>query len=75
MLLILGKQLKQLIHQQKVDFSKQLEMIILQSISEKEVVAVASLAFINKYNVLPYIPSIEVVILNNSDDVDGCSDS
>ena len=45
-----------------MDFSKQLEMIILQSIAEKEIVALSSLAFINKYNALPYIPSVEVII-------------
>ena len=55
-----GKQLKQMMHVMKKDILQQLEMVILQSIEDKELIALASLAIMNKYKVLPHVPKANV---------------
>ena len=47
-------------HVMKKDILQQLEMVILQSIEDKELIALASLAIMNKYKVLPHVPKANV---------------
>ena len=56
-----GKQLRQMLHTMKLEIYQKLDNIILQSISEKEITSLASLAIINKYNTIPYVPTITVL--------------
>ena len=58
-----GKQLRQMLHTMKLEIYQKLDNIILQSISEKEITSLASLAIINKYNTIPYVPTINVLIV------------
>lgn len=51
-----------MMHSMKMEINQQLEMIILQSITDKEPILLASLAILNKYNTVPYIPSFKVKI-------------
>lgn len=47
----------------KLEIYQKLDNIILQSITEKEITSLASLAIIGKYNTLPYVPSITVLLV------------
>lgn len=51
-----------MMHTMKMEICQQLDLIILQSISDKERIGLASLALMNKYNLIPYVPSAEVEV-------------
>lgn len=56
----IGKQLKQMLHANKVELQQKLELVVLQTAGEEELLLMASLVMNLNYGMVPFVPSLKV---------------
>ena len=56
----IGKQLKQMLHANKVELQQKLELVVLQTAGEEELLQMASLVMNLNYGLIPFVPSLKV---------------